>query len=34
MFELPGTDTKVFNVTLTYAKDMFDKSKISVLKVA
>ena len=34
MFELPGTDIKVFNVTLTYAKDMFDKSKISVLKVA
>lgn len=34
MFELPGTDTKVFNVTLTYAKDMFDKSKISALKVA
>jgi ATP-dependent Clp protease ATP-binding subunit ClpX len=34
MFELPGTDTKVFNVTLAYAKDMFDKSKISALKVA
>jgi len=34
MFELPGTDTKVFNVTLTYAKEMFDKSKISALKVA
>jgi ATP-dependent Clp protease ATP-binding subunit ClpX len=34
MFELPGTDTKVFNLTLTYAKDMFDKSKISALKVA
>ncbi len=34
MFELPGTDTKVFNVTLVYAKDMFDKSKISTLKVA
>jgi len=34
MFDLPGTDTKVFNVTLTYAKDMFDKSKISALKVA
>jgi len=34
MFELPGTDTKVFNVTLVYAKDMFDKSKISALKVA
>ncbi len=34
MFDLPGTDTKVFNVTLVYAKDMFDKSKISALKVA
>ena len=34
MFELPGTDTKVFNVSLAYAKDMFDKSKISALKVA
>jgi len=34
MFELPGTDTKVFNVTLDYAKHMFDKSKISALKVA
>ena len=34
MFELPGTDTKVFNVSLAYEKDMFDKSKISALKVA
>jgi ATP-dependent Clp protease ATP-binding subunit ClpX len=34
MFELPGTDTKEFNVSLAYAKDMFDKSKISALKVA
>ena len=34
MYELPGTDNKVFNVTLAYAKDMFDKSKISALKVA
>jgi len=34
MFELPGTDTKAFNLTLAYAKDMFDKSKISALKVA
>ena len=34
MFELPGTDTKEFHVTLAYAKDMFDKSKISALKVA
>lgn len=34
MFELPGTDTKVFHVTLDYAKNMFNKSKISALKVA
>lgn len=34
MFELPGTDTKEFHLTLAYAKNMFDKSKISVLKVA
>jgi ATP-dependent Clp protease ATP-binding subunit ClpX len=34
MFELPGTDTKEFHLTLTYAKNMFDKSKISALKVA
>jgi ATP-dependent Clp protease ATP-binding subunit ClpX len=34
MFELPGTDTKVFHVTLANAKNMFDKSKISALKVA
>ena len=34
MFELPGTDIKEFNVTLAYAKDMFDKSKLSTLKVA
>lgn len=34
MFELPGTDTKEFHLTLSYAKDMFDKSKISTLKVA
>jgi ATP-dependent Clp protease ATP-binding subunit ClpX len=34
MFELPGTDTKEFHVTLDYAKNMFDKSKISALKVA
>jgi ATP-dependent Clp protease ATP-binding subunit ClpX len=34
MFELPGTDTKEFHVTLAYAKNMFDKSKISALKVA
>lgn len=34
MFELPGTDTKEFHVSLDYAKQMFDKSKISTLKVA
>jgi ATP-dependent Clp protease ATP-binding subunit ClpX len=34
MFELPGTDTKLFHVTLDYAKNMFDKCKISALKVA
>jgi len=34
MFELPGTDTKLFHVTLDYAKNMFNKSKISALKVA
>jgi ATP-dependent Clp protease ATP-binding subunit ClpX len=34
MFELPGTETKTFNVTLEYAKDMFDKSKINSLQVA
>jgi ATP-dependent Clp protease ATP-binding subunit ClpX len=34
MFELPGTDTKAFHVTLDYAKNMFDKSKLSTLKVA
>jgi ATP-dependent Clp protease ATP-binding subunit ClpX len=34
MFELPGTDTKEFHVSLDYAKQMFDKSKLSALKVA
>ncbi len=34
MFELPGTDTKEFNVTLDYAERMFDKSKMNLLKVA
>ena len=34
MFDLPGTDIKEFNVTLDYAKNMFDKSKLSTLKVA
>jgi len=34
MFELPGTDTKEFNVDLDYAERMFDKSKMNLLKVA
>jgi ATP-dependent Clp protease ATP-binding subunit ClpX len=34
MFELPGTDTTVLNITLDYAESMFSKSKLSVLKVA
>ena len=34
MFDLPGTDITEFEVTLDYAKQMFDKSKLSALKVA
>ena len=34
MFEMPSTDVKEFNVTLDYAERMFDKSKMSLLKVA
>ncbi|MCX6289317.1 MAG: ATP-dependent Clp protease ATP-binding subunit ClpX [Bacteroidetes bacterium] len=34
MFEMPGTNVTEFNVTLAYAKNMFDKSKLSTLKVA
>jgi ATP-dependent Clp protease ATP-binding subunit ClpX len=34
MFELPGTDTKKFTVTLEYAEQKFSKSKLSSLKVA
>jgi ATP-dependent Clp protease ATP-binding subunit ClpX len=34
MFEMPGTNATEFNVTLDYAKNMFDKSKLSTLKVA
>ncbi|MGI9137895.1 MAG: ATP-dependent Clp protease ATP-binding subunit ClpX [Sediminibacterium sp.] len=34
MFEMPGTHVTEFNVTLEYAKNMFDKSKLSTLKVA
>lgn len=34
MFELPGTNTTILNVTLDYAEKMFSKSKLSALKVA
>lgn len=34
MFELPGTDIKELIITLDYAQSMFNKSKLSVLKVA
>ena len=34
MYEMPGTNVTEFNVTLDYAKNMFDKSKLSTLKVA
>jgi len=34
MYELPGTNTKTFHVTLEYAENMFKKSKLSTLKVA
>jgi ATP-dependent Clp protease ATP-binding subunit ClpX len=34
MFELPSTDTKKFQLTLEYAKHNFDKSRMSLLKVA
>lgn len=34
MFALPGTDTKQLHITLDYAEQMFNKSKISALKVA
>ena len=34
MFELPGTNVTEFKLTLSYAKSMFDKSKIAALKVA
>lgn len=34
MFELPGTGTKKFTVTIDYAEKMFGKSKLSALKVA
>jgi ATP-dependent Clp protease ATP-binding subunit ClpX len=34
MFDLPGSKTTEFNVDIAYAKQMFDKSKLSTLKVA
>lgn len=34
MFELPGTGTTSLHVTLDYAQQMFNKSKLSALKVA
>jgi ATP-dependent Clp protease ATP-binding subunit ClpX len=34
MFEMPGTNATEFNVTLEYAQNMFNKSKLSKLKAA
>jgi len=34
MFDLPGSDEKKFHLTLDYATHKFDKSKLSMLKVA
>jgi ATP-dependent Clp protease ATP-binding subunit ClpX len=34
MFQMPGSDTKEFHVTLSYAEQQFDKSKMGMLKVA
>jgi len=34
MFELPSSNEKIFNLTLEYARQKFDKSKMSILKVA
>src|SRR6195952_2339370 len=34
MFELPSSKEKLFNLTLEYARKKFDKSKMSLLKVA
>jgi len=34
MFELPSTKQTTFHVNLEYAQKKFDKSKISLLKVA
>lgn len=34
MFELPSSNEKTFKLTLEYAENKFDKSKMSILKVA
>jgi ATP-dependent Clp protease ATP-binding subunit ClpX len=34
MFELPSSNQKKFHLTLDYAQHKFDKSKMSLLKVA
>jgi len=34
MFEMPGTNATEFNVTLEYAQNMFNKSKLRKLKAA
>jgi ATP-dependent Clp protease ATP-binding subunit ClpX len=34
MFELPSTKEKYFTLDLEYARRKFDKSKLSLLKVA
>jgi hypothetical protein len=34
MFEMPGTGVTSFVLTAEYAKSMFEKSKMSMLKVA
>jgi ATP-dependent Clp protease ATP-binding subunit ClpX len=34
MFELPSSKEKYFNVSMEYAQRKFDKSKLSLLKVA
>jgi ATP-dependent Clp protease ATP-binding subunit ClpX len=34
MFELPGTGEQKLHITLDYAERMFNKSKLSALKVA
>ena len=34
MFELPSSNVKTFNLTIEYARQKFEKSKMSILKVA